>query len=63
MTKKKEPQMAHAHPAEDALMSEIESIIDDVAENVDDAELSKRESAANEVVEDVRARASRRERA
>jgi hypothetical protein len=63
MTKKKEPQMAHAHPAEDALISAMESLIDDVAESVDDEELAKREREANEIVEDVRARASRRERA
>jgi hypothetical protein len=63
MTKKKGPQMAHAHPAEDALISEMESLIDDVAESVDDEELAKREREANEVVENVRARVSRQERA
>jgi hypothetical protein len=63
MTKKKGPQMAHAHPAEDALISAMEALIDDAAEGVDDEELAKREREANEIVEDVRARASRRERA
>ena len=61
MTKKKGPQMAHA--AEDELASEIESLIDEASESVDEQELSDRERKANEVVEDVRERAARRERA
>lgn len=61
MTKKKEPQMAHT--AEQDLISEIESIIDDASESVSEDELAKREQAANQVVENVRERVSRRERA
>ena len=52
-----------AHTAEDDLLSEIESIIDDASENADDEEMSKRERSANQVVDDVRERAGRRERA
>lgn len=63
MTKKKEPKMAHPHPAQDALISEIESLIDDAAESVGEEELAERERKANEVVEGVRARVSRQERA
>ena len=63
MTKKKGPRMAHPYPAQDALASEIESLIDDAAENVDDEELAERERKANEVVENLRARVSRQERA
>jgi ElaB/YqjD/DUF883 family membrane-anchored ribosome-binding protein len=62
MTKKKEPQMAHSHPAQDALVSELQSLIEKEAE-VDDKELAERERKASEVVENVRARVSRRERA
>jgi len=61
MTKKKGPQMAH--PAEDELANEIASLIDTAAETVDDEELAERERKANRVVENVRERASRRERA
>ena len=61
MTEKKGPQMAHA--AEEELIGEIESIIDQVSENVDEKELSEREHKANQIVEDVRERAARRERA
>jgi hypothetical protein len=63
MSKKKEPQMAHPQPAQEALISEFESLIDGAADQVDENELAKREKEANEVVENVRARVARRERA
>ncbi len=63
MKKKKEPQMAHPQPAQEALIREFESLIDSAADQVDENELAKREQEAKEVVENVRARASRRERA
>jgi ElaB/YqjD/DUF883 family membrane-anchored ribosome-binding protein len=59
MTKKKGPQMANPSPAQEALISEIESLIEDAAESVDKDELAERERKANEVVERVRARVSR----
>lgn len=62
MTKKKGPQMAHPYPAQDALLSEIESLIESEAE-VDEEELAERERKANEIVENVRARVSRQEKA
>lgn len=61
MSKRKGPQMAHA--AEKELISEIESIIDAASENADEEEMAKREREANAIVEDVRERAGRRERA
>jgi hypothetical protein len=61
MTKKKGPQMAHT--AEEDLINEFETLIDDGSEGVDEEELSKREHKANEIVENVRERAARRERA
>jgi hypothetical protein len=61
MTKKKGPQMAHS--AEDELLDEFDVIIDAGSEGVDEEELSKREQKANEIVENVRERAARRERA
>jgi ElaB/YqjD/DUF883 family membrane-anchored ribosome-binding protein len=61
MTKKKGPQMAHG--AEQELISEIESIIDKASENADEEEMSERERKANEVVQGVRERVARRERA
>ena len=61
MTKKKGPQMTHT--AEDELLREIDSIIDDASENAEEEEMSKREKGANQVVDDVRERAARRERA
>jgi hypothetical protein len=63
MTKKKGPQMVHTHPAEQALVHELDSLIDGAAEGVDESELEDRERKANEVVENVRARVSRRDRA
>ena len=54
--------MAHPHPAEE-LANEIESLIDTAAESVDEEELAERERKANQIVENVRERASRRERA
>jgi len=63
MSKKKGPQMAHAYPAQEALAQEIDALIEDAAESVDKAELADREKKANEIVENVRVRASRRERA
>lgn len=63
MTKKKGPQMAHQNPAQEALAHEFDDLIEDAAEQVDEAELAERERKANEVVERVRARASRQERA
>jgi hypothetical protein len=63
MTQKKGSKMAHAYPAQEALAQEIDALIEDAAEGVDEAELAKREKKANEVVENVRVRASRRERA
>jgi len=62
MTKRKGPQMAHSHPAQDALLSEIESLIESEAE-VGEEELAERERKASEIVENVRARVSRKERA
>ena len=63
MTKKKEPKMAHSNPAQDALADEFESLIDHGSEGVDDEELAERERKTSEIVENVRARVSRRERA
>jgi ElaB/YqjD/DUF883 family membrane-anchored ribosome-binding protein len=54
--------MAHSHPAQDALLSEIESLIESEAE-VGEEELAERERKASEIVENVRARVSRKERA
>lgn len=62
MTKKKRPQMAHMHPAEEALARKMDSIIDGAAESVDEMELEEREAKASKIVEDVRARASRASR-
>jgi len=62
MTKKKGPQMAHANPAQDALINEIQSLIESEPE-VNDEELADRERKATEIVEGVRARVSRREKA
>ena len=59
---KKGPKMAHP-TAEEQLMREFDAIIDNAAENTDEAELLQREQQANAVVENVRARVSRRERA
>ena len=61
MTKNKGSQMAHA--AEQELISEIESIIDKASENADEEEMTKRERKANEIVQGVRERVARRERA
>jgi hypothetical protein len=63
MTKKKGPQMAHANPALDALTQEFDEIIERVSEQVDESELAEREQKADEFIESVRERASRRERA
>lgn len=63
MTKKKGPQMAHANPAQDALLREFEALIDEGSDGVDDKELAERERRISETVEAVRARVSRRERA
>ena len=63
MTKKKEPQMAHANPALDALTSEFDALIEDATEKIDETELAERERKADEFIESVRERASRRERA
>ena len=61
MTKKKGPQMTHA--AEDELISEMEAIIDEASENADEQEMSEREGKADSIVENVRERVARRERA
>ena len=61
MAKKKGSKMAHS--AEQELIGEIESIIDTASEDADEKEMSERERKANEVVESVRERVSRRERA
>ena len=63
MTKRRGSKMAHPHPAQDALARELDSLIDDAAESADEEELAEREEKASEVVENVRARVSRRERA
>jgi hypothetical protein len=63
MTKKKGPQMAHPYPAQEALAQEFDALIEDAAEQVDEAELVNRQRKANEIVETARARASRKERA
>jgi hypothetical protein len=63
MTKKKEPQMAHANPALVAFSKEFDELIEGVTEKVDEAELAERERKADEFIESVRERASRRERA
>lgn len=55
--------MAHLNPAQDELVNEIESLIDSAVESVDEEELAERERKANQIIEDVRERASRRERA
>jgi ElaB/YqjD/DUF883 family membrane-anchored ribosome-binding protein len=62
MTEKKRPKMAHANPTQDALLNELQSLIESEPE-VSDEELAERERKATEIVEDVRARVSRRERA
>jgi hypothetical protein len=61
MTKKKGPQMTHA--AEDELISEMGAIIDEASENADEQEMSERERNADSIVENVRERVARRERA
>lgn len=61
MTKKKGPQMAHT--AEEELLNEIDLIIDDASESADEEEMSRRERSANQVVDDVRERVERRDRA
>ena len=63
MTKKKGPKMAHANPALDALKQEFDELIEGVAGKVDESEIAERERKAAELIENVRARASRRERA
>lgn len=64
MTKKKGPKkMAHPNPALDALAQEFDAIIERVSEEVDESELAERERKADEFIESVRQRASRRERA
>jgi hypothetical protein len=63
MTKKKGPQMAHPNPALEALTKEFDALVEGVAEKVDESELAKRERKADELIERVRERASRRERA
>ena len=63
MTKKKGPKMVHPNPAQDELINEIESIIDTAAESASDKELAERERQANRVIDEVRERVSRRERA
>ena len=60
---RKGAQMEHQYPAQDALARKIESLIDGVVESVDEEEFEKRERKANEVVENVRARVSRQEKA
>lgn len=63
MAKKKGPRMAHPNSAQEALSEEFDKVIEDVAEQVDESELAERERRADEFIESVRARASRRERA
>jgi hypothetical protein len=63
MTKKKGPKMEHPYPAQDALAEEFQSLIDTAAETADENELLEREREADELIEKVRARPSRRERA
>jgi hypothetical protein len=63
MRKKKGPQVERPNHALDALTQEFENIIERVAEQVDEKELAERERKADEFIESVRARASRRERA
>ena len=63
MTKRKGPQMADPQAAEDALANEVDALIEAAAEDADEQELAERERKANAVVEKVRARVSRRERA
>jgi hypothetical protein len=63
MAKKKGPKMAHPNPAQEELARELEGIASDAAVEVDEQEFARREEEANKVIEDVRARASRRERA
>ena len=48
--------MANPYPAQEELISEIESLIEDAAESVDEDELAERERKANEVVESARSR-------
>ena len=63
MKKKKEPRMAHPQPAQEALIREFESLLESAADELDEKELAKREREATEIVENVRARVARRERA
>lgn len=55
--------MAHPNPAQEALAQAFDALIEDAADEVEEAELAERERKANEIVANVRARASRRERA
>ncbi len=52
-----------AHTAEEELLNEIDLIIDDASESADEEEMSRRERSANQVVDDVRERVERRDRA
>jgi hypothetical protein len=63
MPKKKGPKMAHPQPAQEALIREMESLIEQGTENLDENEIDQREQKASEIVENARARASRQERA
>ena len=55
--------MADANPALDALTKEFDALIEGAADKADEAELAERERKAEEFIEGVRERASRRERA
>ena len=55
--------MAHADPALDALTNEFDALIEGAAEKVSEAEFAERERKADEFIDSVRERASRRERA
>jgi ElaB/YqjD/DUF883 family membrane-anchored ribosome-binding protein len=61
MTKRKGPQMANA--AEEALSRELESLVENAAENLSEEEFAERERKADEIIKNVRDRVSRRERA
>jgi ElaB/YqjD/DUF883 family membrane-anchored ribosome-binding protein len=54
--------MAHPNAAEHELLDELQYLIENEPE-VSEEELEERERGATEIIEDVRARVSRRERA
>lgn len=52
-----------ASTTQDELTRELESIVEEAAENLSEEEFAERDRKANEIVENVRDRVARRERA